>query len=234
MAGLEEEGEENDSPTASDKKESDLSKEKGSTSVVALVTEDDTEWRGLSSLSVADQDTDIVAKNAQCFEIRNVPMSEKSLSLTGLEKSEVGTLNEDYPSLFVQNHEDNGDRELAGYEKGEVEVSVETPGPCIDQSFVSIGSKVASSAQFLKSLFMSGGSNPTFTIGSISRSTWSTNTKGTYKQRVPKKSKEVKGSLLAKSMNRELDEEMEDVDGSKKKRVVYKDYTSVEASDQPC
>ena len=212
MAGLEEEGEETDSPTASDKKESDLSKEKGSTSVVALVTEDDTEWRGLSSLSVADQDTDIVAKNAQCFEIRNVPMSEKSLSLTGLEKSEVGTLNEDYPSLFVQNHEDNGDRELAGYEKGEVEVS----------------------AQFLKSLFMSGGSNPTFTIGSISRSTWSTNTKGTYKQRVPKKSKEVKGSLLAKSMNRELDEEMEDVDGSKKKRVVYKDYTSVEASDQPC
>ena len=89
MAGLEEEGEETDSPTASDKKKSDLSKEKGSTSVIALVTEDDTKWRGLSSLSVADQDTDIVAKNAQCFEIRNVPMSEKSLSLMGLEKSEI-------------------------------------------------------------------------------------------------------------------------------------------------
>lgn len=101
MAGLEEEGEDTDSPTASDKEESELSKEKGSASIVALVTEDDKERKGLSSLSVTNQDTDVVAENAQCFEIRNVLVSEKSLSLTSLEKSEVGTLNEDCPSLFV-------------------------------------------------------------------------------------------------------------------------------------
>jgi len=123
---------------------------------------------------------------------------------------------------------------LAGYEKGEVEFSMETLGPCIDQSFVSVGSKVASSAQFLKSLLVSGGTNPTFTMGSISRSTRSISTKGAHKQRVPRKSKEVQGCLLAKRMSRELDEEMEDVEGSRKKRVVCKDYTLVEAGDQPC
>lgn len=111
---------------------------------------------------------------------------------------------------------------------------METLGPCIDQSFVSVGSKVASSAQFLKSLLVSGGTNPTFTMGSISRSTRSISTKGAHKQRVPRKSKEVQGSLLAKRMSRELDEEMEDVEGSRKKRVVCKDYTLVEAGDQPC
>lgn len=78
MAGLEEEGEDTDSPTASDKEESKLSKEKGSALIVALVTEDDKERKGLSSLSITNQDTDVVAENAQCFEIRNVLVSEKS------------------------------------------------------------------------------------------------------------------------------------------------------------
>ena len=40
--------------------------------------------------------------------------------------------------------------------------------------------------------------------------------------------------MLAKRMSRELDEEMEDVEGSRKKRVVCKDYTLVEAGGQPC
>ena len=61
------------------------------------------------------------------------------------------------------------------------------------------------------------------------------NLTGTWKRQPQQqnKSKEVQESLLMKQVNRHSDEEMEDVEGSKKRRAVCSNDLSVEAGDQP-
>ena len=58
---------------------------------------------------------------------------------------------------------------------------------------------------------------------------------GTWKRqpRQKNKSKDEQESLLMKRVTRDTDEEMGDVEGSKKRRAVCSNDLSVEAGDQP-
>lgn len=71
-------------------------------------------------------------------------------------------------------------------------------------------------------------------MGGKAELTQATGSKSIHKQRVSRNVKEVKGTMLAKRVSRESNEEMVDVEGSKKRRVVSHTNLSVEADDQSC
>ena len=64
-------------------------------------------------------------------------------------------------------------------------------------------------------------SEPTQAIGS----------KVAYRQKALRKTKEEQGSLLMKRVTQESDEEMKDVEGSRKRRAMSEVNSSVEAGD---
>ena len=70
-------------------------------------------------------------------------------------------------------------------------------------------------------------------MGSKAESTRGPGSRGAHRHRVLRKIKEMQGTLLVKRVTRESDEEMEDMEGSRKRRAVCQANSSVEAGEQP-
>ena len=135
----------------------------------------------------------------------------------------------DGPNQEFQEQVDSIDRELAKFDndKGGVLKGNESLLP-------SEGLKMASSAQFLKSFFVPSGLTSGFAMGSKVGSSRVRFSKHVHKQKHQREPKAVRESMLMKRVNRDSDEEMEEVEGSHKRRAVYGIDESVVANDQSC
>ena len=98
---------------------------------------------------------------------------------------------------------------------------------------VLVGSKASGPVRFLNSLFVSSDIKPMFMMGSKSGPTRANGPKIVTKPRHLRKSNKKKGAVLAKRGVRDSDEDMEEMEGSRKRGAVCDNDISVEAGVQP-
>lgn len=120
------------------------------------------------------------------------------------------------------------DRELEKFDKDEGGIL-----KCSESFRNSEVLKMANPAQFLKSFFVPSGLSLGFVMGSKVRTSRSGASKHGHMQKHQREPTVVKKSVLVKMINRDSDEEMEDMKGSNKIKAVCGIDESMVADDQP-